>query len=104
MAAVYGGLPALLNGSTTGPVVREAQRHLAQWALQPVAALIAQEAGAKLGQPVTIDLMQPLQAYDAGGRARALKGAVDAVAAAKAGGLSQAEIEAAARFAGVTQE
>ena len=31
IAMAYGVLPALLNSSTTGPLVREAQRHLAQW-------------------------------------------------------------------------
>jgi hypothetical protein len=47
--------------------VREAQRHLAPWALQPVAALTGQEASDKLGGPVSLDVMRPLQAFDAGG-------------------------------------
>lgn len=51
----FGVLPGLLNPSTTGPMVREAQRHLATWVLQPIAMLIAEEATAKLGTPVTID-------------------------------------------------
>ena len=40
---VYGVLPGLSNIATTGPMVREAQRHLAQWCLQPVAAMISFE-------------------------------------------------------------
>jgi hypothetical protein len=32
--------------------VREGQRHLAQWTLQPIAALLAEEATAKLGGTV----------------------------------------------------
>ena len=68
-------------------MVRECQRHLAQWTLQPVAALMGEEATAKLGQPVTVDVMQPLQAYDAGGRARAAAGVVQALSQAKEAGV-----------------
>lgn len=88
---VYGVLPGLSNIATTGPMVREAQRHLAQWALQPIAAMIAQEAGEKLGQTVTLDVMRPLQAFDAGGRARALTAVVAALAAAKEAGVDPAD-------------
>jgi len=77
----------MLYNATTGPMVRECQRHLAQWTLQPVAALMGEEATAKLGQPVTVDVMQPLQAYDAGGRARAAAGVVQALSQAKEAGV-----------------
>jgi len=97
----FGVLPGLTAPATTGPMVREAQRHLAQWVLQPIATGIAEEATDKLGSAVTLDMIRPLQAFDAGGPARALKGALDAFAAARAAGLSQKEVEAAARFAGV---
>jgi hypothetical protein len=79
----FGVLPGLSNPVTTGPMVREAQRHLAQWALMPVAAMIGQEASEKLGQPVTLDVMRPLQAFDAGGRARALGAIIKALGEAK---------------------
>ena len=69
--SVYGVLSALFNQATTGPLVREAQRHLAQWQLQPIANLMGAQASERPGQPVTVDVMQPLQAFDAGGRARA---------------------------------
>ena len=49
IANAFGVLPALLNPATTGPLVREAQRHLATWTLQPIAELVAEEASAKLG-------------------------------------------------------
>jgi hypothetical protein len=39
--AAFGVLPSMLSASATGPVIREGQRHLAQWTLQPVAAVIA---------------------------------------------------------------
>lgn len=68
------------------------QRHLAQWTLQPVAALVAQEASEKLGQDVNIDVMRPLQAFDAGGRARALATIVEALARAKEAGLSPGDV------------
>ncbi|WP_179379761.1 phage portal protein [Jannaschia marina] len=83
----FGVLPGLANPATTGPMVREAQRHLAQWALQPVVELMAQEASDKLGQTVTMDVMRPLQAFDAGGRARAMTAVVAALAAAKEAGV-----------------
>ena len=83
----FGILPAMMASSATGLVVREGQRHLAQWCLQPIAALIGEEATDKLGEPVALDVMRPLQAYDAGGRARALSGIVAALAEAKAAGI-----------------
>ncbi|MGE3296493.1 MAG: hypothetical protein AB7I68_03990 [Porticoccaceae bacterium] len=97
---VYGVLPALMDPKTTGPVVREAQRHLAVWMLQPIARLMAAEASEKLGQTVSIDILQPLQAYDAGGRARALSGIIEGLARAKEAGLSDEAIAAALKFSG----
>jgi phage portal protein BeeE len=88
---VFGVLPGLSNISTTGPMVREAQRHLAQWGLMPIAAMIGQEASEKLGQPVTLDVMRPLQAFDAGGRARALGVIVQTMALAKEAGVDPSE-------------
>jgi hypothetical protein len=88
ICAVFGVLPGLLSPATTGPMVREAQRHLAQWQLMPMAALVSQEATEKLGQDVSIDVMRPLQAYDAGGRSRALATIVEAMARAKEVGLA----------------
>lgn len=41
----------------------------------------------KLGQPVQMDTLRPLQAYDAGGRARAAAGVVQALALAKEAGV-----------------
>jgi phage portal protein BeeE len=80
---VFGVLPGLSSTATTGPMVREAQRHLAQWALQPVAAMIAQEATDKIGTDIKLDVMRPLQAFDAGGRARAASAVVKMLAEAK---------------------
>jgi hypothetical protein len=92
VAMAFGVLPALLNPSTTGPMVREAQRHLAQWTLEPIAKLIAAEASAKLGGGVLIDVVRPLQAYDAGGKARAFSAMVKAMAEAKAAGVDPAPL------------
>lgn len=96
--AAYGVLPALLNRATTGPVVREAQRQLAIWTLQPIAALLAEEASAKLGAPVEIDTIRPLQAFDAGGRARALSAIVKTMAEAKEAGIPPANVASAMRM------
>ncbi|MFT6088342.1 phage portal protein [Sulfitobacter sp.] len=86
----YGVLPGLSNVAATGPMVREAQRHLAQWALMPIAAMIGQEASEKLGSAVKLDVMRPLQAFDAGGRARALGAIVQTLALAKEAGVDPA--------------
>jgi hypothetical protein len=80
---VFGLLPAFDSQMLMGPMAREIQRHLAQWCLQPIAGLIAEEASDKLGEAVEIDVMRPLQAFDGGGRARALTGIVEAMAKAK---------------------
>ncbi|WP_172293765.1 phage portal protein [Pseudoruegeria sp. HB172150] len=88
IAMAFGVLPALLNRAATGPVVREAQRQLAIWTLQPIAELLAAEAAAKLGNDVAIDTIRPLQAFDAGGRARALSAIVKTMAEAKEAGIS----------------
>lgn len=93
--SAYGVLPALLNPSATGPVVREAQRHLAGWVLQPMAELLAEEASRKLGAGIVIDVGRPLQAFDAGGRARALAQIVESMGRAKELDLTPDEIAAA---------
>jgi len=65
-------------------VVREAQRHLAQWVLEPVGKVLAEEASAKLGNEVRVDLVRPLQAFDIGGKARAVLALVNAGLSAEA--------------------
>ncbi|NLS03295.1 phage portal protein [Rhizobium sp. P32RR-XVIII] len=95
ISGAFGVLPGLFNASTTGPLVREAQRHLAQWTLQPIAALLSEEASEKLGGPVSIDMMTPTQAFDAGGSARALTAIIQAHAAAKEAGLAPGVVDAA---------
>ena len=85
--SAYGILPALVADNAQGPLVREAQRDLAQWTLQPIAMCMAEELTAKLGAPVEIDVMRPLQAFDAGGRARAAATIVQAMAMAKEAGV-----------------
>ena len=95
---VFGILPGLTNPATTGPLVREAQRHLAQLVLQPVANLIAEEATEKLGAPVAIDVVRPMQAFDAGGKARAFATMLGALAEAKAAGLDVQTIKDAESF------
>ncbi len=83
-------LEGMVDPNTTEPLVGEGQRHLAQWTLQPVAALIGEEASAKLDAAVSLDVMRPLQAFDAGGRARAAAQVIDALAAAKEAGVDSA--------------
>jgi hypothetical protein len=82
-----GVLPAIFADNAQGPLVREAQRHLAQWTLQPVGGLIAEEATEKLGVAIKIDTMGPLQAFDAGGSARAFATLVQGLALAKEAGV-----------------
>ena len=95
---VFGVLPGLMAPAATGPTIREAQRHLAQWTLQPLAALMAEEASEKLGATVEIDVVRPAQAFDAGGRARAFSGMVQALALAKDAGLDPQQVEDSLKF------
>lgn len=99
----FGVLPALVNSQATGPLVREAQRHLAQWTLTPIAVAMAAECTAKL-QDTAIDVSAPLHAFDAGGRARAMTGVIAALGMAKEAGLTDEQVAAAMNFAGVPQE
>lgn len=94
----FGVLPAMLNRAATGPVVREAQRHLAQLVLQPIAQLVAEEATRKLGGKVLVDVVRPMQAYDAGGKARALSTMIGALAQAKEAGVDGATLQDAMSF------
>lgn len=96
--SAFGVLPGLQNPATTGPMVREAQRHLAQLILQPIAMLMAEEATAKLGGSVLIDVVRPMQAFDAGGKARALGTLVQAMAQAKEAGIEGATLQNALSF------
>ncbi|MBN9074312.1 MAG: phage portal protein [Rhizobiales bacterium] len=91
----FGVLPSLLTEMAQGPLVREAQRHLAQWVLQPIAMLMSEEASEKLGSEVMIDLMRPVQAFDAGGRARAFQTIVEAMARAKEAGIDTDDLQMA---------
>lgn len=91
----FGVLPALNVDQAQGPLIREAQRHLAGWTLQPIAMLLAEEASEKLGAEVMIDVMRPVQAYDVGGRARALQTIVEAFAKSKEAGVSPADLNTA---------
>lgn len=95
ICGAFGVLPALFASSAQGPLVREAQRHLAGWTLQPIAVLVAEEASAKLGGAVEIDVLRPVQAFDAGGRARALQSIVQTLAQAKEAGLSPGDLNMA---------
>mgnify|MGYP005846153909 CR=1 FL=1 len=98
IAMAFGVLPSMLNRASTGPAIREGQRHLATWQLQPLAELLADEASAKLGGEIRIDTLRPLQAFDAGGRARAVQGIIKALSEAKASGLAPGDVAGALRL------
>lgn len=85
--SVFGVLPSLFNPSTTGPQTREAQRHLCQFMLTPICKLIAHEASQKLATTVTLNCLEPLQAFDLGQRTRSLAAIISALAEAKAAGI-----------------
>ncbi len=59
ICAAFGILPGLFNRAATGPLIREAQRQLCAWTLQPLAELLADEASTKLGTAVMIDVGRP---------------------------------------------
>lgn len=87
VAECFGVPAAFFNPASTGPVFREVQRHLIQYTLAPMAKLISDEASAKLGGTITIDVERPTQAYDTGGRARAMSAIIKAMAEAQAAGV-----------------
>jgi len=87
----YGILPAMQSTAAVGTLVREAQRHLAQYTLQPIAEIMAEECAEKLGTAVTLDVMRPLQAFDVSGRARAMSVIIGAMADAKEAGVDPAQ-------------
>lgn len=97
VCAVFGVLPCLVAQAAQGPSIREAQRHLATWCLQPIAELLAEEAAAKMGSPVAIDVLRPTQAFDGGGAARAVATLVEAMARAKEADLDPALVASAFR-------
>jgi phage portal protein BeeE len=97
ICGAFGVLPALFDKAAQGPLVREAQRHLAQWTLQPICELIAEEASAKLVGRVEIDMMRATQAFDSGGAARALSTLIDAMARAKEAQIDPAAVAGAFR-------
>lgn len=92
ISGAFGVLPSWFSAQGQGPAVREAQRQLAQWTLQPIGMLLAEEATEKLGTTVKLDVLRPLQAFDAGGRARALGAIVQALAQAKESGIASSDI------------
>lgn len=94
----FGVLPALLDKTAQGPMIREAQRHLAAWTLQPIAMQMAEEVAEKLMTDVEIDVMRPLQAYDTGGKARAMSTIIESMARAREAGLLPGEVQEAAKL------
>lgn len=92
ISSAFGVLPSWFSAQGQGPAVREAQRQLAQWTLQPIAGLLAEEASEKLGTTVKLDVLRPLQAFDAGGRARALGALIQALAQAKEAKIALADV------------
>ncbi|MGV8987597.1 MAG: phage portal protein [Cypionkella sp.] len=95
ICAAFGVLPSLWVEAAQGPLVREAQRQLAGWTLQPIAELMAEECREKLGGEISIDTIRPLQAHDAAGRARALQMLVETMGRVKELGLSPEQFSAA---------
>lgn len=92
IALAFGCLPCWFDPAGQGPAIRESQRHLVSYTLQPIASVMAEEAQAKLGTDVAIDLLEPLQAFDAGGRARAFATTINALAQAKTAGLDPSAV------------
>jgi hypothetical protein len=98
IAMAFGVSPGMFNPDLQGPASREHQRFLAQWCLQPLCELIAEEASQKLGSTVTLDCITPLQAFDQGATARSFAAIIGALAQAKEAGLSPGDVAAAARL------
>jgi hypothetical protein len=98
IAFAFGVLPSWFAPDTTGPLVREAQRQLALWTLNPIAALVAEECVSKLGTEIAIDTTGPLDAYDVGTKSRALATYIEALSVAKQSGVPPEDVAAALRL------
>ena len=82
------GVPRALAESADGTAAREAWRRFVMGAVEPVAALIAEELSDKLDTPIGFDFSS-LWAHDLAGRAAAFKAMVEAgMEASKAAALS----------------
>jgi hypothetical protein len=68
------------------------------WTLMPIMGLLAEEASQKLGTEIKIDCTGPLDAYDVGGKSRALSAVVDSMAKAKESGLAPGDLGAALKL------
>ena len=77
VTAIYGIDPVLLHQRGDGTLAREALRRFAATVLEPLAVIIADEVEYKLDVRPVFDF-EKVAAYDLTGRARALKGLVDA--------------------------
>ncbi len=95
ICTVFGVLPSWFAAGGQGPAIRECQRHLATWCLQPPAELLGEGATEKLGAKVEIDMLTSLQAFDQGGSARAVATLVQAMAQATEAGLDPGVVAAA---------
>ena len=72
--------------------MRQAQRHLAGWTLRSHCHAPGGRGDRKLGSEIMVDVLRPVQAFDAGGRARALAAIVGALAQAKEAGLAPGDV------------
>jgi len=91
VCCAFGVLPWLFAANGQGPMTREAQRHLIVYCLQSIGESIAEEASAKLGARVGVDLMTLTTSFDARGHTRAIATLVSALAMAKTAGLTAEE-------------
>jgi len=83
---------------TTGPLVREAQRHLVQFVLQPIAEVVAQEASEQLEGEGRSRSCEPASSLRPRRRARAFATMIEGLSNAKAAGLTPAQVQAALTF------
>jgi hypothetical protein len=91
--AAFGILPGLNNKATTGPMVREAQHHLASWTLQPMARQRKPRISWATRSHWT--LCGPYRRLAVGGGQRTVTELVKALAEAKAAGVDGFDVDKA---------
>jgi len=87
ISMAFGIPPGFWHRAVQGNALRELERFFVQYTLQAIAATMAHELSDKLDADIRIDTLRPLQAFDAGGRARSFATLIKGLSEAREAGI-----------------